>query len=570
MVAGRWLLHHRVAGRLGPRAFGTRVPARTAASTSDGRGRAAREGPGGFFITTPIFYVNDRPHIGHLYSALLADAACRFQQLQGMAREHILFCTGTDEHGLKIQRSAEAGGCEVQAFCDAVSHDFHSLFVSTDVSFTDFVRTSEERHCATVQKVFRALADGGHLYRGRYEGWYCLADEAFLGEGQVREEQLPGGQTAMVSAESGRPVEWHSEDNYMFRLSAFRGELLHWLRAEGRVRPRHFQHQLEQWVSEELPDLSVSRPRERVPWGVPVPGDEGHTIYVWVDALANYLTAAGGFPTPKPWPPDVHVLGKDILRFHGLCWPALLLALGLELPRALLCHGHWTIGGQKMSKSLGNVVDPRQAAAQYTMAGLRYLLLRGGAPHSDSPWGGAVASRILNAELADTLGNLLNRCTAPALNPKGCVPPLDVGLLESSLSGQQLARHLAALPDTVAHHYTDFNFHHGIEATMGAVRQANAFVQEEQPWVLAKDPAGTPRLELVLRLSFEVLRVAGVALLPVVPGLSMRLLDGLGVPPALRTWPSLSLGFTKADQDYLGTSFTLGPRHKLFPKLKLQ
>lgn len=540
------------------------------ASSSNGRDGLTDKGPRSFFITTPIFYVNDRPHIGHLYSALLADAACRFQQLQGVARDLTLFSTGTDEHGLKIQRSAEAGGRDVREFCDAVSEEFRSLFMSADVSFTEFVRTSEERHCATVQRMLRALADAGHLYRGRYQGWYCLADEAFLGEGQVKEEQLPSGLTAMVSAESGRPVEWHSEDNHMFRMSAFRGELLHWLRAEGRVRPRRFQRQLEQWVSEELPDLSVSRPRERVTWGVPVPGDEGHTIYVWVDALANYLTAAGGLPTPKPWPPDVQVLGKDILRFHGLCWPALLLALDLEPPRALLCHGHWTVGGQKMSKSLGNVVNPRQAAAQYTTEGLRYLLLRGGAPHADSPWSGAGAGLILNAELADTLGNLLSRCTAPALNPEGRVPPLDSGLLESSPSGLQLARHLLTLPETVAGHYTDFNFHHGIEATMAAVRQANAFVQEEQPWMLVKDTASRPRLELVLRLSFEVLRMAGVALLPVVPRLSSCLLDALGVPLPLRTWHSLALGFTQPHQNYLNTSFTLGPRHKLFPRLKLE
>lgn len=568
MAAGLWPLPRRLPGRLGWRRLSTGACWRAEASGGDvrvggGDGRT-------FFITTPIFYVNDRPHIGHLYSALLADAACRFQQLRGVTREGTLFSTGTDEHGLKIQRSAEAMGRDVREFCDAVSGEFRSLFLSADVNFTEFVRTSDERHCATVQQVFRALADAGHLYRGRYQGWYCLSDEAFLGEGQVREEQLPSGQTAMVSVESGRPVEWHSEDNHMFRMSAFRGELLHWLRAEGRVRPRRFQRQLEQWVSEGLPDLSVSRPRERVPWGVPVPGDEDHTVYVWVDALTNYLTAAGGFPAPRTWPPDVQVLGKDILRFHGLCWPALLLALGLEPPRSLLCHGHWTIGGQKMSKSLGNVVEPGQAAAQYTREGLRYMLLRGGAPHADSPWGGVGAGRILNAELADTLGNLLNRCTAPALNPDGRVSPLDLGLLEASPAGQQLARHLARLPEVVAAHYADFNFHHGIEATMAAVRQGNAFVQEEQPWTLAKDAASKPRLDLVLRLSFEVLRSAGVALLPVVPGLATRLLDALGVPPPLRTWPSLDLAFTRPQQDYLSAAFVLGPRQKLFPRIKLE
>ena len=573
MAAGYWLVPWRTARTLGWRTLSTRfslkVEASSSSSSSDGKNGASK-GPRSFFITTPIFYVNDRPHIGHLYSALLADAACRFQQLQGVSREHTIFSMGTDEHGLKIQRSADAGGCDVQEFCDNVSKDFHSLFVSANVNFTDFVRTTEERHYATVEGIFRALGEAGHLYRGRYEGWYCLADETFLGEGQVKEEQFPGGSTAMVSAESGHPVEWHSEDNYMFKLSAFRKDLLHWIRAEGRVRPKRFQQQLEQWVSEELPDLSVSRPRERVPWGVPVPGDPQHTIYVWVDALFNYLTVAGGFPTPKVWPPDVQVLGKDILRFHGMCWPAMLMALDLEPPRSLLCHGHWTIGGQKMSKSLGNVVNPRQAADQYTMEGLRYLLVRGGAPHADSPWGGVGAVRILNAELAGTLGNLLSRCTAPSINPEGRVPSLDSGVLEASPAGLQLAQQLAALPEVVAGHYTHFNFHHGIEATMGVVRQTNAFVQDEQPWALIKDPTSKPRLDLVLRLSFEVLRVAGVMLLPVVPQLSTHLLDALGIPLPLRTWPSLALGFTQPDQNYRGTSFNLGPRHKLFPRLKVE
>lgn len=521
-----------------------------------------------FFITTPIFYVNAQPHIGHLYSALLADAACRFQQLQGVPMKSVLFSTGTDEHGSKIEQAAISNGFDPLQFCNSVSPKFKHLFDLADINYTQYVRTVEERHKGAVKHFFSTLMERGHIYLGNYSGWYCVSDEAFLTEAQVHEITLPSGEKRLVSAESGHPVEWNTENNYMFKLSHFQSDLHYWLKDEKRVQPKQFYQQLQRWLNEDLQDLSVSRPSSRVSWGIPVPGDTLHTIYVWVDALINYLTVAG-YPNAELWPPDVQVLGKDILRFHGVYWPALLIGVGVEPPRSLLCHSHWTVEGEKMSKSLGNVVCPQDCIKRYSADGLRYLLLRGGTLHSDSNWSEAQAGHLLNVELADTLGNLLNRCTAPSLNPNQLVPPLDPQYLrEMPSAGQRLVEQLVELPDTVGKHYHDFNFYHGIEVVMAAARQANTFVQEAKPWEL-KNLSDSSKLDSVLRVALETVRMVGIALQPVVPTLASQLLDTLGVPVHHRSWDSLNDGFSSAQYNDLSTSFNLGPRRKLFTKIKL-
>ncbi|XP_063611184.1 methionine--tRNA ligase, mitochondrial-like [Penaeus indicus] len=521
---------------------------------------------GRYFVTTPIFYVNAEPHIGHVHSALLADAAQRFQKLQNPAIS-TTFSTGTDEHGLKIQQSSMASDCDPLAFCNQVSHKFKALFDLVDIGYTDYIRTVEDRHKIAVGHFFNKLKDNGHIYQGNYSGWYCVSDEAYLTELQVREVQLQSGEKQLVSLESGHPVEWNSEDNYMFRLSSFQQDLQYWLNDDQRVQPERYLQQLRGWVSEELHDLSVSRPKKRVSWGIPVPGDSKHTIYVWVDALVNYLTVAG-YPDQMVWPPDVQVLGKDILRFHGIYWPALLMAAGLDPPNKLLCHSHWTVEGEKMSKSKGNVVCPKDRVERFTSDGLRYFLLREGTPHSDSSWSDTRAVRLLNAELADSLGNLMNRCTAQSLNPHQQRPPLCPQYKENMpLSGQKLVEQLAVLPDLVEKHYTDFNFYRGIDVIMAAVRQANVFVQEERPWEL-KNQTDRRRLDSVLRVALEAVCTAGIALQPIVPRLASCLLDATGVPDHQRCWNSLREGFYNVNQDDLSTSYKLGTRTKLFRKIK--
>ncbi|KAG7154465.1 methionine--tRNA ligase, mitochondrial-like [Homarus americanus] len=521
-----------------------------------------------FFITTPIFYVNSQPHIGHLYSALLADAAHRFQQLQGKPTQTTIFSTGTDEHGLKVQRAAALNGSDPLRFCNDVSEKFKSLFDSADVKYTHYVRTTEEKHKLAVEHFFGRLRERGHIYRGNYSGWYCVPDEAFLTEAQVQEVTLPSGEKRLVSAESGQPVDWNSEDNYMFELSKFQSDLLYWLNDEKRVQPKRFREQLRRWLDDDLRDLSVSRPSARVSWGIPVPDDDLHTIYVWVDALINYLTVSG-YPKLDLWPPDVQVLGKDILRFHGIYWPALLIGAGLEPPRSILCHSHWTVEGQKMSKSLGNVVCPEDCIKRYSADGLRYLLLRMGTPHFDSNWSEANAVHLLNVELADTLGNLLSRCTAPSLNPNRQVLPLNPQFLqEMPLSGQKLVEQLINLPAAVGNHYSDFNFYRGLEVVVAAARRANAFVQEEKPWELKNLPDRT-KLDSVLRVALETVRMAGIALQPVVPSVASQILDTLGIPIHQRSWANLQAGFEDPKHRHLSTSFSLGPRKKLFTKIKL-
>ncbi|KAK7077993.1 Methionine--tRNA ligase, mitochondrial [Halocaridina rubra] len=521
---------------------------------------------GSYFITTPIFYVNAQPHIGHLHSALLADASYRFQLLRG--REFTLFSTGTDEHGLKVQQAATNNNISPFQYCDEVSDKFRCLFDAANIGYTDFVRTVESRHVEAVQKFITNLMAGGHIYQGSYSGWYCVSDEAYLTDVQVKEMTTSSGQKQMVSIESGHPVEWNKEENYMFKLSSFQNDLLHWLKDDGRVTPKRFLEELRMWVSEGLIDLSISRPRDRVSWGIPVPGDYMHTVYVWVDALINYLTVAG-YPELKLWPPDVQVIGKDILRFHGIYWPALLIASGLEPPRNILCHSHWTVEGQKMSKSLGNVVCPHDRIEKYTTDGLRYFLLRESTTHSDSNWSDTRLVRLLNAELADSLGNLLNRCTAPSLNPRLEFPKLSSSYLQTiPESGSKLMEQLTKLPDDVEGHYCNYNFYRAVDVIMNAVRSANVFVQEEKPWEL-KNLQDRTKLDSVLRIALETVRIAGIALQPIVPTLAGKVLDCLGILSYDRLWDKMKVGFSREKQGYFETSSSLGRRTKLFNKLKL-
>ncbi|XP_070538863.1 methionine--tRNA ligase, mitochondrial-like isoform X2 [Ptychodera flava] len=375
------------------------------------------------FITTPIFYVNAVPHIGHLYSATLADTLHRWHRLLGY--EDTIFATGTDEHGLKVQQAAARHDKPTKLYCDEVSHKFKELFNECDIQYTDFIRTTEERHYEAVNYFWNKLMSNGYIYEGTYEGWYAVSDEAFLTDSQVKDIRDERGNVIKVSMETGNPVEWTQEKNYMFRLSDFGARLQKWLEDNpNAIKPAKFIGIVQQWIQEGLPDLSVSRQRDRLEWGIPVPGDETQTIYVWLDALVNYLTVCGYPHNTRLWP-GVNLVGKDILKFHAVYWPAFLMAADLPPPRSVLCHSHWTVNGQKMSKSKGNVVDPFEKVKTYTKDGLRYFLMREGVPHSDGDYSDEKVVRYLNAELVDTFGNLLSRCTGKALNPQQIFPAFD-------------------------------------------------------------------------------------------------------------------------------------------------
>ena len=341
------------------------------------------------------------------------------------------------------------------------------------------------------------------------------------------------------------------EDNYMFRLSAFRHPLLAWLRGNpGAIQPQRFYQDALQWLQEELPDLSVSRQRSRLQWGVPVPGDPRQTVYVWLDALVNYLTVAGYPDAHAPWWSHAHhVIGKDILKFHAVYWPAFLLGAGLPPPKTIRVHSHWTVGGKKMSKSVGNVVDPVEKSGRFTADGLRYFLLRQGVPDSDCDYNDGKVLKVLNAELADSLGGLLNRCTAPTLNPAQRYPPFWPELFAAAGAAgarateddHRLLEAVRALPSAVGRHYESLHAYKALEAVGGCVRLTNGFVQRHAPWKLDRGDEGERRwLDTVLHVAFECLRTYGTLLQPAVPETADRLLRRLGVGPGERSWAALS------------------------------
>ncbi|KAK2498515.1 hypothetical protein MC885_019907 [Smutsia gigantea] len=496
------------------------------------------------YFTTPIFYVNAAPHIGHLYSALLADALCRYRRLRVPSGAATRFSTGTDEHGLKIQQAAAAAGLAPTELCNRVSAQFQQLFREAGISSTDFIRTTEVRHQIAVQHFWEALKARGLLFKGLYEGWYCASEECFLPEAKVAWQPGPSGDSCPVSLESGHPVSWTKEENYIFRLSQFREPLRRWLRDDPQaITPEPFQRAVLQWLEEELPDLSVSRKSSHLHWGIPVPGDDSQTIYVWLDALVNYLTVIGYPDTEFKswWPTTCHIIGKDILKFHAIYWPALLLGAGISPPHRIYVHSHWTVCGQKMSKSLGNVVDPRICLERYTVDGFRYFLLRQGVPNWDCDYYDEKVVKLLDSELADALGGLLNRCTANRINPSGTYPafctacfPSEPGLVGPSVRAQTedyaLVRAVAILPKQVADHYDNFQIYKALEAVSSCVRQTNSFVQRHAPWKLNwESPVDALWLGTVLHVALECLRVFGTLLQPVTPSLADKLLSRLGV-----------------------------------------
>ncbi|HTT80917.1 MAG TPA: methionine--tRNA ligase [Stellaceae bacterium] len=483
-----------------------------------------------FFVTTPIYYVNDQPHLGHAYPTVAADVLARFMRLDG---RHVRFLTGTDEHGQKVARSAEALGLTPQQFADQVSAAFRDMDRLLDISNDDYIRTTEARHVRGVQALWQELERRGEIYLGRFAGWYCVRDEAFYDESELIDG--PGGSRL---APTGAEVEWVEEDNYFFRLSAWQDRLLAWYEANPEaVAPRSRRNEVISFVRSGLKDLSVSR--TSVSWGIPVPEHPGHVVYVWLDALINYITALG-YPDMNGdystfWPADVHVVGKDIVRFHAVYWPAFLMAAGLDPPRRVFAHGWWTIEGQKMSKSLGNGIPPEALVGRYGVDPARYFLLR------ELPFGNdgdfshrAVVGRI-NGDLANGIGNLAQRVLVLIQrNCGGAVPqPGAMSAADEAL----LAAARGLLPQ-LRGHIGDEAFHPALEAIWRVIAEADRHINDEAPWELrSSDP---PRMRTVLYTLAETLRHLAILLQPFMPGSAARLLDQLAVPAAARQFVHLA------------------------------
>ncbi|KAK1789281.1 hypothetical protein P4O66_015224 [Electrophorus voltai] len=498
-----------------------------------------------YYVTTPVFYVNSLPHIGHVYSAVVADCSHRYKILQGVNSR---FATGTDEHGLKIQQAAATTGKDPLTFCTEVSNRFRHVFRRCGISYTDYVRTTEDRHRQAVEQFWTVLVNNGFIYRGSYEGWYSVPDESFLTETQVVDSTDSLGRAIKTSTESGHKVEWMKEDNYLFRLSDLRHKLQHWLRSNPHViQPEKFYYIVLQWLESDLPDLSVSRQKSRLQWGIGVPGDPEQTVYVWLDALVNYLTVAG-YPEQHSrwWSVVHHVVGKDILKFHAIYWPAFLLAAELPLPQAIHVHSHWTVQGKKMSKSLGNVVDPLETSLKFTVDGLRYFLLRQGVPDTDCDYDDDKVVKLCNSELADALGGLLNRCTAPSLNPEQVYPqfcntsfPKEPEEFNGRavLEDYKMVEAVLRLPALAKENFEKLHAYKALEAISGCVRMTNGFIQRHAPWKLnCRKTEDKLWYDTVLHVSMECLRIYGILLQPAVPSLADKILSRLGVGPGERSW----------------------------------
>jgi methionyl-tRNA synthetase len=503
-----------------------------------------------YFLTTPIYYVNDVPHLGHAYTTVVCDVLARFMRLDG---RDVRFLTGTDEHGQKVERSAQALGLTPQQYADRVSGAFREMDRLLNISNDDYIRTTEDRHVRGVQALWQELERRGEIYLGKFAGWYCVRDEAFYDESELIDG--PGGARL---APTGAEVEWVEEENYFFRLSAWQDRLLTFYDANpDAIAPRSRRNEVISFVRSGLNDLSISR--TSFSWGIPVPGDPRHVIYVWLDALANYITAIG-YPDVASdefstfWPADLHMVGKDILRFHTVYWHAFLMAAGVAPPKRVFAHGWWTIEGQKMSKSLGNFIAPKELVDSYGLDPLRYFLLRELPFGSDGDLSRRAIIGRLNGDLANDFGNLaqrvlamINRNCAASVPEPGPVAEADAKLLAEARDLLPKVRPLIAEQQA---------FHLALETIWRVVAEANRYVDEQAPWALRRtDPA---RMGTVLYTLAEVLRHLGIVVQPFVPDAAAKLLDQLAVPPEARRFADLA--------DPLPPGRKLPAPHGIFPR----
>ena len=508
-----------------------------------------------FFISTPIYYPSDRLHIGHAYCTTIADAVARFQRLAG---RDVFFLTGSDEHGQKIQRKAAENGLSPIQYVDKIVASFQMLWEKLGISNDDFIRTTETRHHEVVQAIFQKIFDQGDIYKAAYEGWYCTPCETFWLERQLTDGNCP---------DCGRPVERVQEESYFFRMSKYQEQLLKHIEEHPEfIQPVSRRNEMVNFIKQGLEDLCVSR--TTFDWGIPVPFDRKHVVYVWFDALTNYITASGYLHDPEQfaryWPADIHLVGKEIVRFHSIIWPIILMALGVELPKQVYGHGWLVVEGDKMSKSKGNVVDPVLLIEEFGADAIRYFLLREINLGQDGNFSREALIKRINSDLANDLGNLLHRTLNMMQRYNGGVlgatedpAPIDAGLLEMARNITPRYREMME----------KMEINGAIKEIWQLIGRANKYIDETEPWILAKDPANAARLNTVLYNLLEVLAIVSVLVEPFMPTTAGRIRVQLGLTAVVAPGAMDNLGCFDA-KGQIQAGHRTGKPEPIFPRIE--
>lgn len=509
-----------------------------------------RKNKGKYYITTPIYYPSANLHIGHTYCTVMADAMARFKRLSGY---DVHFLTGTDEHGLKIQEIAEKQGVTPQAYVDGVVSGIKDLWKTMEISYDDFIRTTEERHVSRVQEIFNRMNEKGDIYKSEYEGWYCTPCESFWTESQLVDGCCP---------DCGRQVKKAQEEAYFFRMSNYQDKILQLFEKHPEfLMPDTRRNEMKAFVEQGLEDLCISR--STFDWGIPVPVDTKHVIYVWLDALTNYITALGYPDSPeifeKYWPADVHLVGKEIVRFHSIIWPAMLMSLDLPLPKQVLGHGWLLIDGGKMSKSKGNVVDPVVLIDRYGIDSLKYFLLREYTFGQDGVFTNEVMLKRMNFDLANDLGNLVSRTTAMIEKYCGGVTP--PAKTEDDFDRDLKEVAVGAAPN-VEKHMDKFSFNNALESIWILVRRANKYIDEKTPWILAKDEDKKAELDTCMHNLAEVLRIVSILIYPFMHTTTEKIREQLGIRGEIRWEDAFVFGELQGNEVRRGEA--------IFPRLDIE
>lgn len=488
-----------------------------------------------FYITTAISYVNGSPHLGHAYESILTDVMARFKRLDGY---DVMFLTGTDEHGEKVDKTAQENGMSAKEFADKNAAEFRQMTKTLNISNDDFIRTTEERHYAASQGIWKKLEEKGDIYLGKYEGWYSVREEAYFAENELSKDPATGQKISP----NGTEVKWVEEASYFFKLSEYTDKLLKYYEDNPDfIQPATRRNEIISFVKQGLKDLSVSRDKKRLSWGIPVPDDDNHVMYVWLDALTNYITATG-YPDEgadkykKFWPADYHVIGKDIIRFHCIYWPAFLMSANLPLPKTVFAHGFINVQGQKMSKSIGNVLSPDGLVKTYGLDPLRYLLMREITHGQDGNFSHEHGVNRINSDLANGLGNLAQRTLSmihkncdESIPEPGAFTDEDTTLLELAQEAM-----LPIARDCV----NDFKINTALESIWMTVKKADQYVDDQAPWALKKeDPE---RMKTVLYVLAETIRCLSLIVQPVMPESAAKLLEQLKIPDGEREFGFIS------------------------------